>query len=262
MLVVLQVCLGPGYRATVQLPHKTPLHRPVSGAVKPSKVAARRSAAIAVVRLLHTKGELDESLKIKKKVKVWEEMSEDEEEDEVTGVPRRAKFFRQRRPPLLRGQVSNSQENFLHEVTMELVEPLASARYRLYRPERDRHQLGLLAPAPLPACTNINLYSPSGLVKASCRPCYTPAQSLTFSPAQVAAASAFHRWICGAVLQETEQQEEEGGLPCPLLLPLLAGKVDWQLCRKVERAAAHPTALTRLRIQVKVMLMAAAINII
>ena len=261
MLLLLQVCLGPGYRATVQLPHKTPLHLPVSGAVKPSKVAARRSAALAVVRLLHAKGELDETLKVKKKVKVWEEMSEDEEEDEVTGVPRRQKFFKQRRPPLLRGQV-NSSQYFLHAVTMELVEPLASARYRLYRPELDRHQLGLLAPAPLPACTNINLYSPSGLVKASCRPCYTPARSLSFSPAQLAAASAFHRWICGAVLRETEQQEEEGGLPSPLFLPLQAGEVDWQLCRKVERAAAQPAALTRLNIQVKVVLMAAVVNII
>ena len=37
-----------GFQASVQLPHKTPLHLPVQGAVRSSKVLARRSAALEV----------------------------------------------------------------------------------------------------------------------------------------------------------------------------------------------------------------------
>ena len=57
----------PGFVASVLLPHKTPLHHPVSGEPRPSKKLARASAALQVVRLLHQEGELDSSLRVRRR---------------------------------------------------------------------------------------------------------------------------------------------------------------------------------------------------
>ena len=58
----------PGFQATVLLPHKTPLHRPVRGGLRNSKRAAKAAAALEVVRLLHACGELDDNLGVIRRV--------------------------------------------------------------------------------------------------------------------------------------------------------------------------------------------------
>ena len=66
------------------MPHKTPFTTPVHGKVRPRKVWAKRSAALEIVRLLHQMGELDDSLKVRKKKAVVED-DEDNDSDLVEG---------------------------------------------------------------------------------------------------------------------------------------------------------------------------------
>ena len=87
-----------GYVATVQLPHKTPLHTPTVGKVKLRKEWAKRSAALRVVEMLHKLGELEDSLKVKKKdVVVIDDYYEDESDDEG-GARGNRKFYRHKCP--------------------------------------------------------------------------------------------------------------------------------------------------------------------
>ena len=91
-----------GYRATVQLPHKTPLHVAVVGKVKDRKEWAKRSAALEVVRQLHQRGELDDALKVKKREKEKvDEDSDDEDDEKNEGTRGNRKFYRQFLPPSL-----------------------------------------------------------------------------------------------------------------------------------------------------------------
>ena len=137
-----------GYVATVQLPHKTPLHTPVVGKVKLRKEWAKRSAALRVVENLHKLGELDDSLKVKKKdVVVIDDDYEDESNDEGGALGNR-KFYRHKLSPLFAANIDFCL--YLHIIEFKLVEALPNARYRLHYPQDDPHCLGLLTTSRLP----------------------------------------------------------------------------------------------------------------
>ena len=155
-----------GFQATVQLPHKTPLHSPVTGKLKLRADLAKRSAALKVIELLHQKGELLEDLKVKKR-EVFEydlDESDDEDDDVKTGS---RKYYRQIPPRLLESR--RREKLYLHIIDMELVEPAQNPRYNLHYPERDSHCLGLLLSSPLPLIGPISIYSASGLVHVHVR---------------------------------------------------------------------------------------------
>ena len=224
----------PGFLASVLLPHKTPLHEAVQGEVRPSKKQARWSAALKVVELLHGCKELDDHLRINraKVVKDWEEREWDpviRKRKRNTGGRR---WHRQHPPLQLAAPVPGLDPTtlHLHQVCLRLVTPHPRPRYRLHRPQLDRHCLGLLCPTPLPSLSNISLYTASGRCVASVH----HLGSLTLTREQLAMAQVFHRYVVTTILSPAPGLQWQGGcLPCPLFLPLVGSQPDWELCRSV-----------------------------
>ena len=218
-----------GYRATVQLPHKTPLHVAVVGKVKDRKEWAKRSAALEVVRQLHQRGELDDALKVKKREKEKvDEDSDDEDDEKNEGTRGNRKFYRQFLPPSL--EIKSPSPLYLHCVELKLVKPLPNPRYRLHYPQQDSHCLGLLTSTPLPSMESIELFSPSGLVLANifCK------QRISLSPEQMQLLVEFHSYIFSTCLGITDLLDRLD-LPAPLLVPVLAGdQIDLDLCQKIS----------------------------
>ena len=224
----------PGFLAEVLLPHKTPLHEAVQGEVRPSKRQARWSAALKVVELLHGCKELDDHLRIirAKVVKDWEEKEWDPVTRKRKNKPGGRRWHSQHPPLQLVASVPGPGPAtlHLHQVCLRLVTPHPRPRYRLHRPQLDRHCLGLLCPAPLPSLSNISLYTASGRCVASVHHLGT----LSLTREQLALAQVFHRFVVNTILSPAPGlQWQEDCLPCPLFLPLVGRQPDMELCRSV-----------------------------
>ena len=230
-------CAGPQYVATAVLPHKTPLHEPVEGCLRPSKKKARASAALKVVELLHACGELDDRLKPTRcKKALAHALEEEEERDPVSGKKTGTGLGRRRwhaqTPPAQFLAGLEEEPQYLHRLALNLEEAHPNPRYRLHQPERDSHSLGILSATRLPDMGPITLFTASGRITGKvtflgCLPLLTKKELML--------AEEFHRYIVTTVISPGPGLRWQGGQP--LIVPVLreATVPDFDLCRRVMR---------------------------
>ena len=224
-----------GFKATVQLPHKTPLHSPVTGRVKSRKDWAKRSAALQAVKLLHQKGELDDSLKVRKSYKLDiddygdnDDDSEDEDAQLIEGTKRSRNFCRQSLPPILEIKCTGPFF-YLHCINFMLIKPLSNPRYRLFYPQHYSHCFGLITSQPIPTIGPLELFSASGLTLAN----VSLKRRITLTTQQLTLLTNFHQYIFSRCLAITELLEPLN-TPAPLLVPVLASnQIDFAVCNDV-----------------------------
>ena len=207
--------------------------------MKLRKEWAKRSAALRVVEILHKLGELDDSLKVKKKdVVVIDDDYEDEIDDEG-GARGNRKFYRHKLSPLFATNTDSSL--YLHIVEFKLVEALPNARYRLHYPQDDPHCLGLLTTSRLPVMGPLKVFSSSGFMVATVT-CVKMMEAL--SPRVREMIVQFHQYIFSSCLALTDLLDPLA-LPAPLVVPVLAGELNFtnlaSLCDRItaRQAGSH-----------------------
>ena len=229
-----------GFTATIQLPHKTPIHFPVTGNTRSRSDLAKRSAALEVIKLLHQLGELTEDLKVKNREKV-DLLDEDNDEDDLIDEEGRsgARKYYKVYPPLMMTDKSNDKV-FLHIIELKLVKPIQNPRYKLHFPETDSHSLGLLTSSPLPLIGPLEIFGPSGLVHVHLRVKWKP---ITMSKELQHLAQRFHDYIFSHCLQQTSLLEQETS-SLPLIVPVFSKNshkhedsrgIDWSMCENIIR---------------------------
>ena len=226
-----------GFVASVQLPHKTPLHDAVQGEVRGSKQQARTSAALQVVRLLHQAGELDDHLRITRTTRSSKWLKGEFYKSKNTASEGKRKWHQQKPPPPLSVLSGGGAPLHLHRLTLRLVWPHPNPRYRLHHPERDSHCLGLLCSTPLPHLGNMALFTASGQVVAELSYC----KELPHPSAEdLDKLVIFHRYLFSTVLSLAPGLQLGPGLPAPLVVPLLLDTLDMRLCGRVASHGSCP----------------------
>ena len=228
-----------GFVATVQLPHKTPIHHPVRGKMKPRADLAKRSTALEVIRELHRCGELTEDLKVRKKEMIkYDEDYDDSDHVNENELGRSSclKFYKVIQPPILTENTSGRL--YLHIIELRLVKPLTNPRYNLHYPQDDTHSLGLLTSAPLPLIGPLDIHGPSGLVHAFIRVKWKP---VSLSREELNLLRTFHKYIFTDCLQLTSLHEYERS-SLPIIVPvdnegrsgLSLGDIDLEMCENIS----------------------------
>ena len=207
-----------GIVITCHMPHKTPLRgHPVRGPPRSNCKTAKRETAFMIIKQLHKLGELDDQLKIKKRIRQCENVEEDVDAyNRRAGTKKRRRFYLKEDLP----ELSCLPEGpfHLHAIHLELVEPLKGSRYRIHFPEKDISSLGLLTSTPLPCVGPFLLpHSPSGKVEVTIE--YL--RELKLEDKEQMACTNFHQHIFSHVLSLTDRMDFCGG--GPLVVPLLEG---------------------------------------
>ena len=234
-----------GFQATVQMPHKTPIHQPVVGKWKLRKDWAKGSAALEVVRQLYGCGELDVHLKVIKREKVDND-DEDEDDDgsgDKAGTKGRRQFYGVKSPPGF--NLNESGPFYLYCISMNLVTPMTNPRYKVHYPQEDTRSLGFLCSSQLPSVTNLDIFSLSGLVKTDIQ----LVRQVEMTARELQLVERFHQNLFTTVLQSTSLLDYLRQ-SSPLLVPLLGSdKLDFSICQKVVN---HSLATSSVRIDTKV----------
>ena len=211
-----------GFVVTCLMPHRTPLlGHPVRGPPRSNRKAAKRATALMIVEKLHKLGELDDRLKIRKRILRLTEVEEDVDAyNRRAGTKKRRRFYLKEELPEMRCQPEGPFH--LHALHLELVEPKNVSRYRIHFPEKDISSLGFLTSTPLPCVGPVLLLdplcwvnSPSGKVEVTCE--YI-GKVILEDDVQMACAD-FHKHIFSHVLSLTDRMDSCGG--GPLVVPLL-----------------------------------------
>ena len=205
-----------GCVVTCLMPHKTPLHGiPVRGPPRSNRKAAKRATALMIVEKLHKLRQLDDRLKIRKRIPQLKEVEEDVDAyNRRAGTKKRRRFY-------LKKELSElhclSEGPFhLHVLNLRLAEPESSSQYRIHFPDNDISSLGLLTSTPLPNVGPFLLHpSPSGKVEVTLE--YL--REVKLEEKEQRACTDFHQHIFSHVLSLTDQMEFIGG--GPLVVPLL-----------------------------------------
>ena len=97
---------GEGFVVTCLMPHRTPLlGHPVRGPPRSNRKAAKRATALMIVEKLHKLGELDDRLKIRKRILRLTEVEEDVDVyNRRAGTKKRRRFYLKEELPELRCQ--------------------------------------------------------------------------------------------------------------------------------------------------------------
>ena len=219
------------------------------GKVKSRKEWAKRSAALLVVEILHKEGELEDSLKVKKKdVVVIDDAYEDESDEVKDGARGNRKFYRRKLSSLLATKTDSSL--YLHTVQFKLVEALANPRYRLHHPQDDNYCLGLLTISPLPTMLPLKLFSSSGTMLATVT-CVKMIEAL--SPRMMEMIVKFHQYIFSSCLALTDLLDPLA-LPAPLIVPVLEEDLNLEylvsLCDRISALFGTGGKLERDRVRI------------
>ena len=207
-----------GFVVTCLMPHKTPLHGlPVRGPPRSNKKAAKRATALMIVEKLHKLRQLDDRLKIRKRIPQLKEVEEDVDAyNRRAGTKKRRRFYL--KEDLLELRCLPEGPFHLHALHLDLVEPLKGSRYRIHFPEKDISSLGLLTSTPLPCVGPFLLpHCPSGKVEVTLE--YL--RELKLEDKEQMACTNFHQHIFSYVLSLTDRMDFCGG--GPLVVPLLEG---------------------------------------
>ncbi|KAI9556129.1 hypothetical protein GHT06_018703 [Daphnia sinensis] len=172
--------LDVAYVCSLQLPINSPLRQTVSGLPMPSKVIAKRSAALEACRLLHQQKELDDNFYPTGKENLRLEEEEDynaDLEDEIVpdNLPRpgttkrRQYYYKQVAEPFIDGIPRPNQPCYLYAITMVLTEPIPEEQNtrgrKIYKPETSLQSLGILNSKPLSQICPFPIFTRSGEVE-------------------------------------------------------------------------------------------------
>lgn len=204
--------LSETYTCTLQLPINSPLRQTVSSLPMPSKVLARRSAALEACRLLHQQKELDDNFYPTGKENLRLEEEEDynadlEEENVPDTMPRpgttkrRQYYYKQVADPFIDGIPCPDQPCYLYAITMVLSEPIPEEQNtrgrKIYKPETSIQSLGILNSKPLSQICPFPIFTRSGEVEVEI---VQVAESIYVSKEQLERIADFQRYIFRNVL--------------------------------------------------------------
>lgn len=204
--------LSETYTCTLQLPINSPLRQTVSSLAMPSKVLARRSAALEACRLLHQQKELDDNFYPTGKENLRLEEEEDynanlEEENVPDHMPRpgttkrRQYYYKQVADPFIDGIPCPDQPCYLYAITMVLSEPIPEEQNtrgrKIYKPETSIQSLGILNRKPLSQICPFPIFTRSGEVEVEI---VQVAESVYVDKEQLERIADFQRYIFRNVL--------------------------------------------------------------
>lgn len=178
----------------------------------PSKVLARRSAALEACRLLHQQKELDDNFYPTGKENLRLEEEEDynanlEEENVPENLPRpgttkrRQYYYKQIADPFIDGIPCPDQPCYLYAITMVLSEPIPEEQNtrgrKIYKPETSIQSLGILNSKPLSQICPFPIFTRSGEVEVEI---VQISDAIIVSEQQLKRIADFQRYIFRNVL--------------------------------------------------------------
>lgn len=200
------------YICSLQLPINSPLRRTISSLPMPSKVLAKRSAALEACRLLHQRKELDDNFYPVGKENLRLEEEEDynadlEEENVPESLPRpgttkrRQYYYKQIADPFINGLPHPKQTCYLYAITMVLSEPIPEEQNtrgrKIYKPETSVQSFGILNSKPLSQICPFPIFTRSGEVEVDI---VQIADDVVVTEEQLTRISDFQRYIFRNVL--------------------------------------------------------------
>ncbi|EFX72380.1 hypothetical protein DAPPUDRAFT_308316 [Daphnia pulex] len=206
------VFLDVAYICSLQLPINSPLRKTVLSQPMPSKVTAKRSAALEACRLLHQKKELDDHFYPTGKENLRLEEEEDynadlEEENVPENLPRpgttkrRQYYYKQVADPFINGIPRPDQPCYLYAITMVLSEPIPEEQNtrgrKIYKPETSIQSLGILNSKPLSQICPFPIFTRSGEVEVEI---VKISDAIRVTEGQLKQISDFQRYIFRNVL--------------------------------------------------------------
>ena len=223
-----------GWTWTCHMPHKTPFTAAIRGEVRPRKKAAKSCTAKLIVEILHKKGELDHSLKVKKRKFIPEE-EDDEEVDEdgaynpngrKSGTKKKKRFYENQYPEELHGK----EKYYLHVINIQLVKENNSFKYNFYYPQHDKDggKFGFISSKSSPPCGPFLLFPPSGEHQIFIE----TGTEIRMDRSTRAQVESFQRYIWDEVLKVSEDDmEQERNQTRVLIVPVRGQNVDCDLLR-------------------------------
>ena len=195
-------------------------------------------SSITSFEMLHKLGELEDSLKVKKKDVVVIDDDYEDESDDDGGARGNRKFYIHIHKLSSILATKRDSSLYLHTVEFKLFEALANARYRLHHPQDDPYCLGLLTTSRLPAMGPLKVFSSSGIMLATIT-CVKMVEAL--SPRMMEMIVQFHQYIFSSCLALTDLLDPLA-LPAPLVVPVLAGDLNFNdltsLCDRISARQA------------------------
>ena len=227
--------LNEAYLCSLQLPINSPLRRTILSLPMPSKVLARRSAALIACQLLHQQKELDDNFFPTGKENLRLEEEEDynanlEEENVPDNLPRpgttkrRQYYYKQVADPFIDGLPRPDQPCFLYAITMILSEPIPEEQNtrgrKIYKPETSIQSLGILNSKPLSQICPFPIFTRSGEVEVEI---VQVGDAVLVSEEQLKRIADFQRYIFRNVLslEKDPMLFDVGNADCSyLIVPL------------------------------------------